>query len=108
MAIDCNPDEQNRLTVVPATELGRPASIAAIRAMLLPCGPCGWAQPSTTSSTSLWSSWGTLANTDLMQCAARSSGRVILNEPRNDLASAVRLLVTTTASLIDVSPHERQ
>jgi len=35
-----------------------------------------------------------------MQCAARSSGRVILNEPRNDFASAVRELATTTASLI--------
>jgi hypothetical protein len=35
-----------------------------------------------------------------MQCAARSSGRVALNDPRNDFASAVRELVTTTASLI--------
>jgi hypothetical protein len=35
-----------------------------------------------------------------MQCAARSSGRVALNDPRKDFASAVRELVTTTASLI--------
>jgi hypothetical protein len=35
-----------------------------------------------------------------MQCAARSSGRVMLNDPRKDFASAVRELVTTTASLI--------
>src|SRR5882724_5946994 len=35
-----------------------------------------------------------------MQCAARSSGRVALNDPRNDFASAVRELITTTASLI--------
>ena len=35
-----------------------------------------------------------------MQWAARSSGRVMLNEPRNDLASPVRELATTTASLI--------
>src|SRR5450755_2946752 len=33
-----------------------------------------------------------------MQCAARSSGRVILNEPRYDLASPVRELAITTAS----------
>ena len=33
-----------------------------------------------------------------MQCAARSSGRVRLNEPRNDFASGVRELATTTAS----------
>src|SRR5258708_31054196 len=35
-----------------------------------------------------------------MQCAARSSGRVMLNEPRNDFASPVRELATTTASRI--------
>ena len=33
-----------------------------------------------------------------MQCAARSSGRVMLNDPRWDLASGVRLLATMTAS----------
>jgi len=32
-----------------------------------------------------------------MQWAARSSGRVRLNEPRNDLASGVRELATMTA-----------
>src|SRR5713101_3028138 len=96
----CKPDEQNRLMVVPATEVGSPASIAAIRAMLWPCGPCGCAQPSATSSISLGSSFGVLCNTSLMQCAASSSGRAILNEPRKDLVSAVRELATTTASLI--------
>jgi hypothetical protein len=35
-----------------------------------------------------------------MQWAAMSSGRVMLNEPRNDLARPVRELATTTASLI--------
>src|ERR1043166_5451578 len=35
-----------------------------------------------------------------MQWAARSSGLVILNEPRNDLANGVRELVISTASLI--------
>src|SRR5689334_7270754 len=36
-----------------------------------------------------------------MQCAARSSGRVRLNEPRNDLARGVRELATITTSLIN-------
>src|SRR6185369_15465482 len=53
-----------------------------------------------TSSISLGSSFGVLRSTSFMQCAARSSGRVALNDPRNDFASAVRELVTTTASLI--------
>ncbi len=33
-AIACNPDEQKRFMVVPATEVGRPASMAEVRAML--------------------------------------------------------------------------
>src|SRR5689334_15777836 len=53
-----------------------------------------------TSSISPGSSCGVLASTSLMQCAIRSSGRVRLNDPRNDLASGVRALATTTASLI--------
>src|SRR6185295_20011274 len=35
-----------------------------------------------------------------MQCAARSSGRVRLKDPRKDFAKGVRELATTTASLI--------
>src|SRR5262245_44284841 len=35
-----------------------------------------------------------------MQCASWSSGRVMLSEPRNDFASGVRELATTTASLM--------
>ena len=42
-----------------------------------------------------------------MQCAARSSGRVRLNEPRNDFASGVRELATITASLIKRLPTEK-
>src|SRR6266511_1524862 len=100
MAIACRPEEQKRLTVVPATEAGRPARIRATRATLLPCGPLGWAQPRITSSISAESSWGTLPSTSRMQWAARSSGRVRLNDPRKDLASGVRELATTTASLM--------
>src|SRR5208283_4765456 len=99
-AIDCRPEEQKRLRVTPATEVGRPASRAETLAMLCPCGPWGCPQPRITSSTSRGSSWGVLRNTSLIQCAARSSGRVRLNDPRNDLASAVRELATMTASLM--------
>src|SRR5262245_48708355 len=102
MAMACRPDEQKRLTVVPATVTGRPARPAAPRAMLWPCAPCGWPQPRMTSSTSLASSWGTLPRASLMAWAARSSGRVRLNEPRCDLARGVRELATTTASLMGV------
>src|SRR5262249_31639362 len=42
----------------------------------------------------------TLPSTSLMQWAARSSGRVMLNDPRCDLARGVRELATTTASLM--------
>src|SRR5437660_10089944 len=104
MAIACRPEEQKRLTVVAATLGGNPAVSAAIRATLLPCTPCGCAQPRMTASISAGSSAGVLRRTSRMQCAARSSGRVILNDPRYDLASAVRELATTTASLIRLAP----
>src|SRR2546429_2587520 len=100
MAMALSPEEQKRLIVSPATDAGRPARIAATRAMLWPCEPCGWPQPRITSSTSFLSSCGTLPSASLMQWAARSDGSVMLNEPRADLASGVRLLATTTASLM--------
>src|SRR5258705_7178358 len=103
IAIDCRPEEQKRFSVSPATETGSPARIAATRAMLWPCEPCGWPQPMITSSTSLESSCGALPRTSLMQWAVKSSGRVRLNDPRNDLASGVRELATMTASLMMVS-----
>src|SRR5262245_26661503 len=53
-----------------------------------------------TASTSLRSSCGTLPSASVMQCAARSDGRVMLKEPRCDLARGVRELATTTASLM--------
>src|SRR5947208_1588805 len=100
MAMDCKPEAQKRLTVVPGTEVGRPATIADTRAMLWPCTPCGCPQPRITSSTSAGSSCGVFRRTSRMQCAARSSGRVRLNDPRNDFASGVRELATITASRI--------
>ena len=48
---------------------------------------------------------GTLPSTWRRQWATRSSGRVILNDPRNDFASGVRELATTTASLMAESPR---
>src|SRR5215471_9531613 len=99
-AIACRPEEQNRFKVSPATDVGSPARIAATRAMLCPCEPCGWPQPMMTSSTSFGSSCGTLPRTSLMVCAVKSSGRVMLNAPRNDFASGVRELATMTASLM--------
>src|SRR6202521_3365639 len=53
-----------------------------------------------TSSTSRGSRLGVLRRTSWMQCAASSSGRVRLNDPRNHLANAVRELATMTASLM--------
>src|SRR5207247_9892312 len=106
MAIALSPDEQKRLIVRPPTLTGSPARIAATRAMLCPCVPCGWPQPRITSSTSFLSSCGTLPSASLMQWAARSEGSVMLKDPRCDFASGVRLLATTTASLM-VSPFVR-
>src|SRR5712691_1449045 len=100
MATAWSPDEQKRLTVVPATDTGSPARTSATRATLLPWAPLGWAQPRITSSISDGSSCGTLPSTSRMQWAAKSSGRVRLNDPRKDLASGVRELATTTASLM--------
>src|SRR5208282_4576963 len=101
-AIDCRPEEQNRLMVTPPVEVGSPASMAETLPMLCPCGPWGCPHPRMTSSTSRGSSWGVLRSTSWMQCAARSSGRVRLNDPRNDLARAVRELATMTASLMSL------
>src|SRR5262249_20896219 len=100
IAIACRPEEQKRLTVVAATVTGSPARSVEMRATFVPAGPCGWPQPRITSSISDGSSCGNFRSASLMQCAARSSGRVRLNEPRNDFANGVRELATTTASLI--------
>ena len=96
----CSPEEQKRLTVVPATLAGSPESSAAMRATLLPAAPCGCPQPNTTSLISPGSSPGVRSSSVRMQCAACSSGRVRFSDPRKDLASGVRQLSTMTASLI--------
>src|SRR5215510_46365 len=105
IAIACKPDEQNRLTVTAETLTGKPASKDATRATFVPCTPAGKPQPAMTSSTSTGFSSGVLRRTSAMQWASWSSGRVRLNEPRNDLASGVRELATTTASRIFFSSN---
>jgi len=47
------PEEQKRLTVVAVTSLGKPAAMAAMRAMFMPWHPSGKPHPTITSSTSL-------------------------------------------------------
>src|SRR5215831_10158822 len=98
-----SPEEQKRLTVPPGTVTGSPASNATFRPTLNPCGPSGKPVPMTTSSISAGSSWGTFRRTSFTQCAAMSSGRVRLNDPRNDLARPVRELATMTASRMGIS-----
>src|SRR5215467_2614799 len=101
MAMDCSPDEQNRLMVMADASTGSPARRLAMRATFIPCSASGMAQPMITSSISLESSAGTLSSAPLMAMAARSSGRVKDNDPLGALPTAVRTLLTMTASLMD-------
>ena len=71
------PDAQKRLTVMPPTLLGRPASTAPIRATLRPCCASGIAQPQMMSSIAFGSSPGTAASAAFSVVASRSSGRVL-------------------------------
>ena len=52
MAMDCSPDEQNRLMVIPAVVIGSLESTTASLARLPSCSPVWLAAPTTTSSTS--------------------------------------------------------
>src|SRR5438552_3576491 len=99
-----SPDEQKRLTVPPGTVTGSPARRATFRPVLKPCGPSGKPVPMMTSSTSAGSSCGTLRSTSFTQWAAKSSGRVRLNDPRNDFARPVRELATMAASRMAIPP----
>ena len=72
------PDAQKRLTVTPPTDLGKPASTVATRAMFKPCGPSGTAQPQIKSSIAAGSKPGACASTALMVAVSKSSGRVFL------------------------------
>src|SRR5437868_6737245 len=100
VATACKPEEQKRLIVAPGTEAGSPARIRATRATFIPCGPRGSPQPRITSAISAGSNPGAWSSTARRQWAAWSSGRVRFSDPRNDLASGVRAVATTTASLM--------
>ena len=69
-------DAQLRLIVTPAVSLGRPAIIAAIRAMSNPCSPCCCTQPQRTSSISA-GSIPVRFTSDWMTWADRSSARTL-------------------------------
>src|ERR1700733_8443419 len=92
------PEAQNRFTVTPPTEFGRPASSAPIRAAFKPCSPSGNAQPMIASSISFVSSPGTCATAERIAWTSSSSGRVFLKMPRGALPIGVRLAATMYAS----------
>src|SRR2546430_581261 len=74
------PEEQRRLKVRPATETGKPARRAAIRATFRLSSPAWFAQPRYTSSTRAGST-PARRTTSPTTSAARSSGRTSLNAP---------------------------
>jgi hypothetical protein len=76
-------DPHSRLTVVPGTLTGRPASSAAMRPTLRFSSPAPLALPHTTSPIAAWSSRGTLARVEVIAAAARSSGRTVASAPLN-------------------------
>src|SRR5438093_1307255 len=102
IAIACRPDEQRRLTVVPAVVTGSPARSAAWRAMFWPVAPSGSAQPITTSSTSpgsipaRFTAWA-------MTWPPMAAPCVLLNAPRYARPIGVRAVETMTASAMGLS-----
>src|ERR1700691_6164015 len=98
IAMDCKPDEQNRLTVIAETLTGNPARSEAIRARFIPCSASGVAQPMMTSSMSSGLTPFARASASLITSAARSSGRVARSVPFGALPTAVRTELTSTAS----------
>jgi hypothetical protein len=101
-AMACMPDEQKRLTVMPAVVTGRPARSAAWRAMFCPAAPSGSAQPMTTSSTSPGSSPARLTAC-AMTCPPIAAPCVLLNAPRYARPIGVRAVDTITASAMEIS-----
>jgi hypothetical protein len=90
IAIDCRPEEQNRLIVIPGTESGSPAFRAHILATFIPCSPSGMAHPRMTSSTCPGSRFFTRSIAPRTAMVPRSSGRVSFRLPRYALPTAVR------------------
>ncbi len=75
------PEAHSRLTVTPGTDVGRPASRAAIRPTLRFSSPAPLALPKYTSSIRDGSSSGVRASSSRTACAARSSGRTDARAP---------------------------
>src|SRR5690606_17373485 len=98
MAIDCRPDEQKRLIVVPEVVTGQPAQMAARRPIFMPVAPSGAPQPMMTSSTSP-GSMPARAMACLIAWPAMAAPCVLLKPPRPALARPVRAVETMTASL---------
>ena len=78
--IACMEEPQKRLTVVPATLWGRPASSPVSRATFSPCSPSGMAQPTIRSSIS---PPGTpvFCSRPWITAASMSSGRTRVSAP---------------------------
>src|SRR5699024_11011054 len=74
-------DPHNRLTVVPVTDVGNPASSTAIRATLRFSSPAPFALPNTTSSIRSGARSGDRATRADTIVAAKSSGRIPANAP---------------------------
>ncbi len=83
-------EPHSRLTVLPGTAAGSPASSAAIRPMLRFSSPAPLALPHTTSSIAAGSSPGVCRSTPWIAAAARSSGRTSARAPLN-LPNGVRV-----------------
>src|SRR6476619_8455749 len=103
MRIVCRLDAQNRLTVVPGTVSGSPASRATRRPRFMPCLSCGKPQPTITSTISARSRSGTCLSTASIAKAARSAGRASTSEPLRARPIGVRVAATMTASGIGCS-----
>ena len=79
----CSPLAQSRFTVVPGTVTGRPASNAAMRAVLRLSSPAWLAAPIITSSMAFLSTDGLRRINSRNTKAAKSSGRTLLSAPPN-------------------------
>ena len=80
MWIDCIDEPQKRLTVVPATLIGRSARKPMMRATLKPCSPSGNAQPMMMSSMS-FASTPVRFTSSRTTWPAISSGRTLASWP---------------------------
>src|SRR5882762_3152886 len=101
-AMACMPEEQKRLTVMPAVVTGSPARSAAWRAMFWPVAPSGSAQPMTTSSTSPGSRPARLTAC-AMTWPPTAAPCVLLKAPRYARPIGVRAVETMTASAMGLS-----